>query len=84
MIKLRAFKHNEEGAVTVETSLVLTLMMLCTGGVLECGLAFWQWNSAQQAARHGARLASVSPPPFARPNDYDRLGEWGRGWRSFS
>jgi len=62
MIKLRAFKHNEEGAVTVETSLVLTLVILCTGGVLECGLAFWQWNSAQQAARHGARLASVSPP----------------------
>jgi len=62
MITLKAYNTSEDGGVTVETSFVITIMILLTAGLLECGLAYWQWNSAQQAARHGARLAATSDP----------------------
>jgi len=56
------FWNSEDGVVTVETSLVISLMTLLTVGAVECSLALWQWNSAQQAARQGARLAATSYP----------------------
>jgi len=62
MTIFKTYKKSEEGGVTIETSFVITIMILLTAGVLECGLAYWQWNSAQQAARHGARLAATSDP----------------------
>lgn len=62
MTILNTYKKSEDGGVTIETSFVITIMILLTAGVLECALAYWQWNSAQQAARHGARLAATSDP----------------------
>jgi len=62
MSLLRRYKASDDGGVSVETSLVITVIILVTAGVLEAGLAYWQWNSAQQAARHGARLAATSDP----------------------
>jgi len=62
MISLKPYKNSEAGGVTIETSFILTIMILLTAGVFEGGLAYWQWNSAQQAARHGARLAAISDP----------------------
>ena len=62
MRRFYKFKSAQEGSVSVEMSFLVTLMVLLTAGVMECGFAFWQWNSAQQAARHGARLAATSDP----------------------
>ena len=62
MMIFKAYKNSVDGAVAVETSLLITIMIFLTAGVLETGLAYWQWNSAQQAARHGARLAATSDP----------------------
>lgn len=62
MICVRKYQESEEGSVTVETSFIITMLILVTAGVIECSLAFWQWNSAQQAARFGARLAATSYP----------------------
>lgn len=62
MTIFKIYKNSNDGAVSIETSFIITIMTLLTAGVLECGLAYWQWNSAQQAARHGARLAATSDP----------------------
>lgn len=68
------YEHSEDGAVTVETSLIITFLILLTVGLLECGLGLWQWNSAQQAARHGARLAATSDPVAQDLNTMTGLG----------
>ncbi len=58
----KRYQKSEQGSVTVETSLIITILIVLTAGVVECSLAFWQWNSAQQSARFGARLAATSYP----------------------
>lgn len=62
MKKFRQYYAAKDGGVTIETSIVITIVIFLTACVLEAGLAYWQWNSAQQAARHGARLAATSDP----------------------
>ncbi len=62
MTKFRQYFAAKDGAVTIETSIVITTVIFLTVCVLEAGLAYWQWNSAQQAARHGARIAATSDP----------------------
>lgn len=62
MIFFKAYKRSTDGAVSVEMSFIVTIMIILTAGVFEAGLAYWQWNAAQQAARHGARLAATSDP----------------------
>ena len=59
---LKRFKKNTEGGVSVEASFLLMIMVALTGATIEAGYAYFQWNSAQQAARHGARLAATSDP----------------------
>ena len=62
MSSFNGYMQSERGSVTVETSLIITLLIVVTAGVIECSLAFWQWNTAQQSARFGARLAATSYP----------------------
>lgn len=59
---IRRFRGNTAGSVSVETALVSILMISITGAAIEGGNALMQWNSAQQAARLGARIAAVSAP----------------------
>lgn len=59
---LKKFKRREEGAVTVETSLIIMVLIILTGGSIEAGYAFYQYNGAQQAVRTGARIAATSDP----------------------
>lgn len=56
------FRRKTDGAVTVETSLTIMLLIILTGGAVEAGYAFYQYNGAQQAARTGARIAATSDP----------------------
>lgn len=58
----RKFFRRDEGAVTVETSLTIMILIILTGGSIEAGYAFYQYNSAQQAVRMGARIAATSDP----------------------
>ena len=51
-----------DGGVTVETSLTIMLLIFLTGGSIEAGYAFYQYNGAQQAVRTGARIAATSNP----------------------
>lgn len=67
--RLKSFRSNTAGSVTVETALVLMFMIGLTGAAIEGGYAFWQWNGAQEAARHGARMAATSPPVAKEMSD---------------
>lgn len=50
------------GATSVEMAFLLTTLIALTGGAVEAGYVFYQYNGAQQAARMGARLAATSDP----------------------
>jgi Flp pilus assembly protein TadG len=53
-------RRSESGQALVEFALVLPLLMLIVVGIIDFGFAFNQWNTAQNAAREGARIAAVS------------------------
>lgn len=59
---LSKFHKNKDGAVTVETSLMILVLIVLTGGTIEAGYAYYQYNGAQTAARTGARIAATSDP----------------------
>jgi Flp pilus assembly protein TadG len=52
--------RRESGQALVEFALVLPILMLLVMGIIDFGFAFNQWNTAQNAAREGARIAAVS------------------------
>jgi hypothetical protein len=59
---IRRFKDNEAGVVLVEYTLVFTLLMVLTFGLIEFGLAFHQYNAAETATGVGARYIATRGP----------------------
>lgn len=57
----RSAVHGEEGQALVETAVTLTLFVLLMLGILEFGRAFMISNVIADAARVGARAASLEP-----------------------
>jgi len=53
---------DESGAVLVEVTIVMTLMLVFILGAIEFLFVFYQWNSAAKAIQIGARIAAVSDP----------------------
>lgn len=58
----RHFLNDEAGAVMVEFTIVITLLLTLVLGFVDLGHAFYQWNAAGKAVQVGARLAAVSSP----------------------
>ncbi len=56
------FKKSESGSVSVEMAFICSIMIMLTVGAVEAGYAYSQHSAAQNAARHGARLAALSTP----------------------
>ena len=56
------FVRDESGGVLVETTLMLTIILLVVIGGIDFLLAFYQWNAATKAVEIGARIAAVSDP----------------------
>jgi Flp pilus assembly protein TadG len=56
------FRKDETGAVMVEASISMTLLLVLVLGFVDFGNAFFQWNAAAKAVQVGARMAAVSPP----------------------
>lgn len=56
------FCRSRDGAVSIEGAIIGGIMIVIIGAALEMGYAFFQWNTAQQAARVGARIAITSDP----------------------
>jgi Flp pilus assembly protein TadG len=58
----RRFSKNETGSVFVEFTLIVFFLLVVTGGIIDFGVALYQWNAATKAMQQGARLAAVSDP----------------------
>lgn len=58
-------RFRQAGATAVEFALVIIILLLLLVGLLEFGRAIFQWNSAVEATRHGARIASIASPDEA-------------------
>jgi Flp pilus assembly protein TadG len=56
----RRCADRESGQALVEFALVFPVLMLLVVGIIDFGFAFNTWNTAQNAAREGARIAAVS------------------------
>ena len=75
---LSAFLKNTRGSVSVEASFLLIIMVALPGATVEAAHAYFQWNGAQQAARHGARLAATSDPVAENLKDMTGLESGGQ------
>ena len=59
MRRVKQFQSNECGATLVEYSIALLVFLIATFGVIEFGRALWVHNALADAARRGARYASL-------------------------
>ena len=59
MRQSKQFKSNEQGATLVEFSIAALVFLTVMFGVIEFGRALWVHNALADAARRGARYASV-------------------------
>jgi Flp pilus assembly protein TadG len=57
---LRRLRRSESGAEVIEFALTLPLLMLVVLGIIEFGFVFQQYEVITNAAREGARIASLS------------------------
>jgi hypothetical protein len=63
MIRMtRRFRSSEDGAVLVETAIVMTLLILMLAAFVEFAMIVHWWNQAVKSVQLGARMASVSDP----------------------
>lgn len=55
--------ENEQakGAAILEMSLLVVLLLLLVGAAIDCGVAYFGYQTVQNAAREGARLAAALP-----------------------
>ncbi len=61
-LPIKCVWRDPSGAVAVEFGLVGSIFILLLIGMMEFGIAFWQWNQASKALQLGVRLAAVSDP----------------------
>jgi len=56
------FKANRSGAVMIEYTIVFTILIMMTFGLVEFGMAFYQYNAAETATAVGARYIATRGP----------------------
>jgi hypothetical protein len=61
-MKLNSVYHEDAGAVLVEVSILLPIIIALLCGSIDLLYAFYQWNAAAKATAVGARIAAVSDP----------------------
>jgi len=61
---LRKFARNASGATLVEYTLVFTMLMVLTFGLIEFGLVLHQYNNSEKATAIGARFAATRGPVY--------------------
>ncbi|HLH98091.1 MAG TPA: TadE/TadG family type IV pilus assembly protein [Xanthobacteraceae bacterium] len=54
--------HDRRGAVLVEVTVVMSIMLVFILGSIDFLFALYQWNAASKAVQIGARIAAVSDP----------------------
>jgi hypothetical protein len=60
--RLAALLSEDSGTSLVEFTLIASLLIAVTGGVVDFTFALYQWSCATKAVQQGARLAAVSDP----------------------
>jgi hypothetical protein len=58
----KSIVRDRKGAVLVEVTLVMTIMLVFIFGSIDFLFAFYQWNAAAKAVQIGLRIAAVSDP----------------------
>lgn len=53
----------QRGAAAVEFAIVISLLILITGGIIEFGRVFWYYDALTKATRDGARYLSTAALP---------------------
>lgn len=59
MLRINKSRHNERGATLVEFAIGITVFLMAMFAVLEFGRALWVHNALTDAARRGARYATL-------------------------
>jgi Flp pilus assembly protein TadG len=62
MFFTRCFTRDQDGAVLVETTVLIPILLIFLLGAVDFSLGFFQWNLASKALQIGARIAVVSDP----------------------
>ena len=57
---LRVLRGDERGTGAVEFALIGLLLFIVSFGIIDFGLAYWQWVMAEKATQVGVRKAVVS------------------------
>jgi len=57
----RDYKLKERGVAAVEFAIVISLLVLITGGIIEFGRVLWYLDALTKATRDGARFMSTVP-----------------------
>jgi Flp pilus assembly protein TadG len=65
MLRIKNCRKNERGSTLVEFAIGATVFMTAMFGVLEFGRALWVHNALTDAARRGARYATMHSPADA-------------------
>ena len=63
----------ERGQSLVEMAISLVVILFLLSGVVEFGIAFFQFIQLRDAAQEGALFASINPPATTASNDPNRL-----------
>lgn len=61
---LKRLTKDERGATIVEFTLIFPMLLILTFGIIEMGLLFFQWNSAERATQIGVRTAVTNNSVF--------------------
>jgi hypothetical protein len=59
MINPKAFSSDKNGAAMVEFTLIFPMLLILTFAIVEFGLFFWQYNSAEKATQIGVRAVAT-------------------------
>ena len=62
MLRIKNCRESERGSTLVEFSIGVTVFLTAMFGVLEFGRALWVHNALTDAARRGARYATMHSP----------------------
>ena len=62
MLRIKTCRENERGSTLVEFSIGVTVFLTAMFGVMEFGRALWVHNALTDAARRGARYATMHSP----------------------
>ena len=65
MLRIKTCRNNERGATLVEFAIGVTVFLTAMFAVLEFGRALWVHNALTDAARRGARYATMHSPADA-------------------